>query len=503
MQQSSSLLRIGVSPGLLFMTQHHQPIKNIIRSDQQLPAFSAKALFFPENQESLEKLTCPGHFEVPSFKWLPFKIEFPIQRDPTSGQCFEGGHFMAYARRALELEKQLFKGFMKSIDRMSPAVSEVFQTELLQSSVVNNMLRRLEGLLATQMQLVPGVYLGTTCPDHSLSGKLTEQLDASWGRINKKVPSSITQLVSEWGDVQSKARGAIIAASWNSVVNRFGWSPPAGFETNMGCFLEGQVPPPSDEQFWSWFSQIETLAESAFSKTLRLVSAVRAWGPLSEKSMPEELIEELREPGASFPMYEQYLRFPESVNARILTEELFPVERSRPVEVRFRYGVPYHFVITEQQALDFGSMYVRDFDPREITISYSSHADESEWRNLSREPEMNAIARTPLAQLISNIDIDCSHLSRGECLTVFEDKLKLLKALEEHEEWRTPGSTISLEIAFKNIDHPTYVALRQKCLESDDLFSDWKLETASLEPALGPLLTFRIPCSLAWEELGD
>lgn len=483
--------------------QHQQPLVKILKSETPLPSFSLQKLFFPESKVSFGGLTCPGEFKIPSFHWLPFRIEFPIERDPYSGKCKPGGQFSSYARKALLLEKRIFNEILDARDQMTPQLAEIFQIELVQLPVVEHLLRRIEGLRSEKRQLVPGVYLGCVSPDFGIGGTLQSQLSQAWKRVGKELPKDICLLAEEWGHVQRQARQAIAAASWATLVSRGSWSPPAGFEKHLASFLEGRIPPIISEEFWSWFSQIDKLAESTESKTLRLVTAIRAWDPSQGRPMPEEIIEEFHSSSEPFTTWQEYLRHPQSVNERILAEELFPDENSRPVHVRFRKGVPHHLVITEQQAVDFGCTYMKDFDPQEFTILYSSDPLESSWLKLARAPELCAIAKSPIMPFITNIEVDCQNLAREEVTGIFREQMQFLRTVELNDTWRIAESPLSLTLSFKNLDQQTLALLMLNSADSSESLPSWTVDSPIPEPSFGGRLSLKIPCTLEPEVSGD
>jgi len=485
------------------MSQHQNSLKLLLQTEAQLPAFSAQSLFLPENQDGPNKLKTPGEFEVPSFRWLPFRIEFPIPRDHDSGKCADGGQFMNYARRALELEKHIFHSILDASDQMRTALAEAFQVELIQAEPVQNLLRRIQALHESKQQLVPGVYLGATKCDSTIGDVLQEALEKAWRRANRVIPEELKLLCREWGEVQSRARTAIISASWSSLVNRGTWPTPTAFEDNMGSFLEGRLPEVASETFWSWYSQIEALSESASSASLRIITAVRTSGAGFGKGLPIELVEELQDPSSSFPTWEQYLRNPKTVNPRILAEEIFPDEQTRPIEISFLHGIPHAIAITEQQALNYGCFYLSNFDPQEVSIVYSDSPGESQWRNLRRGPEVRALAASPLAHFIREIEVDCFTITQGECLGIFDEQMKFLKAFEEIETWRAADSSHSLTLTFKNLDHTTRYALTLKCMESGDLFSEWSMQTPTVEQGYQDRINLRIPWILRSEDIPE
>lgn len=489
------------------MTQYQQPLKNLQQSQTKLPEFSEENLFLPDNRQSADNrtypsLVAPGGFKIPSLGWLEvFKIEFPLQRNSTSGAWDNSTKFMSFACRALEIERKILNVILDSLDQMSPDLSETFQVALLQHPAIQNLIRRLDGLREENKQMIPGVYLGTPRSDPTLGVMLIQQLSTSWNHINRSMPDELNDLCAEWSNLQHLARSAIIFSSWNSLVSRLSWPVPTSFETNVGYFLEGQIPPnkdPYDGQrapsydewrvfsFAKWQAHIEALSSSTESHSLGISLAARAWRVSGNHCLPAELVEELRNSNPPFPMWEAFLRDDRSVTPRLLTAELFPDETSRPLRVSFRHGVPEHIAILEQQALEYGSsLYLSNFDIRKVTIVYPQELNEGSWRKMQREPELEALANAPIAEFISEIEFDCSGLTEKDCVALFEQQLYFLTALEKNESWRNCDLEREVGVAFKYVSTRIGMLLRLKCAESIGIFEEWKMQPPTSEGNMG------------------
>lgn len=464
------------------MSQHQQLLKNLQNSESKLPAFSGENLFLPENHNDYQQLVAPGGFVVPSLRWLEaLKIEFPLQKDLRSGSWDTNSKFMEFSRQALEVERKILNTILDALDQMAHPLSESFQIGLLQRPAVQNLIRRLDALRETHKQIIPGTYLGTRLASATLGKALEQQLKRSWDDINREMPPELTELCADWGRTQHAARSAIICSSWVSLVNRASWPVPTSFETNMGFFLEGKKPP-QDETFAAWQTHIDSLARSTDSPSLRISLLARAWQASGISRIPEELLEELRCSYSPFPVWEQHLRDERSVSPRLLAIELFPNERSRPLRVDFRYGVPEHIVILEQQALEFGSsVYLSNFDIRKITITYPQEPEGGSWRRMKRSEEIEALADSPVAEFISDIEFDCANLDEKECLMAFGQQLDLLSALEVNDSWRNSELERSLDVTFKHVSNRIGMLLRLKLTESASEFDEWKMQSFSTD----------------------
>ena len=476
------------------MAPYVNPVRGILESNQELPPFSAQQLFLPGSHGCRSPHGAITKFEIPSFKWLPFKIEFPIDCDPKSDCCTESAQFMGYCKQALAVEKRIRDIILSSISQMTPDQSGLFQTELSHHSAAQHLLRRLYGLQESKLQVVPGVFLGTKKSDRTLGDVLQEQLSKTWRLMDLPIPDALITACQEWGEVQLLARASIIESAWRSLVVRANWPIPSAFDEYMGHFLEGKIPESHCDQFWSWLSQIETLAESNLSPSLHLLPKIRNWHSMKQQdaALPTELLEELSD--KEFPIWERYLVDPSSVSACDLTKELFPSEHSRPIDVEYRLGTPYRISITEQQANDFWKDYITHYDPSEIKIVYATEKEKALWCRLDRGAEMRELAATPLSQFITEIDIDGQNLSEKDCLRLFKEKLKLLDALGTGLVWRNLETPQTITVTFRNISLRTQALLQLKCLEGDDdLFSTWEPQELSSELSQDSCVTLRLP----------
>lgn len=476
------------------MAPYVNPVRGILESKQELPLFSEQQLFLPGSQGCRSPHGAISKFEIPSFRWLPFKIEFPIDCDPNYDCCNGSAQFMGYCKQALEVEKSIRDIILSSISQMTPDQSGLFQTELSHHSAAQHLLRRLYGLQESKLQVVPGVFLGTKKSDQTLGDVLQEQFSRTWRQIDLPMPEELISACQEWGAVQLLARASIIESAWRSLVVRVNWPIPLAFDEYMGHFLEGKIPESHCDQFWGWFSQIETLAESNLSPSLHLLPKIRNWHSTKrgDTALPIELLEELRD--KEFPIWERYLVDPSSVSPCDLTKELFASEHSRPIDVEYRLGTPYRISITEQQANDFWKDYITHYDPTEIKIVYATEKEKTLWCRLDRGAEMRELAATPLSQFITEIDTDGLHLSEKDCLRLFKEKLKLLDALGTGLVWRNLETPQTITLTFRNISLRTQALLQLKCLEKDDdLFSTWEPQELSSELSQDSCVTLRLP----------
>ena len=448
---------------------HHQPNpKNVLESVDAGPDFSAQNLWAPEFM-LLEKDVAPGGFEVPSLRFLPFKIEFPGERDPETGNFERDSRFVSLAREAFQIENAIIREIRIARDHMSPSVAEAFQVELFQQPAIQSMLRRIGGLQEQQQQLAPGCFLGSKRCDSGLGAILEQQLTAAFTHVGLQLPEELQRLCAKWGALQGTARSEIIQATWAQLVNRGNWPVPTSFEDTMGAFLEGKDPSvdgkdPSarPDTFPEWLFHVECLAESAGSPVLEGSAVVRRW--LSGKAQQSEadraeLMEDLEHLTLQFPVWGNFLRdptflrSPEAVQTHRLVEELFPQPEVRPFHIDFVNGVPHRLVISEQQALRWGSRYLPHCDPREITIRYSADPGDSSWRMLRRYPEVQALVNLPIAEFINCVEFDCFMLGGESCVEMFEHQLKFLKSYEENDAWRNNLYDRPIEVLFSNLSN--------------------------------------------------
>ena len=184
------------------MAPYVNPVRGILESNQELPPFSAQQLFLPGSHGCRSPHGAISKFEIPSFRWLPFKIEFPIDCDPKSDCCTESAQFMGYCKQALAVEKRIRDIILSSISQMTPDQSGLFQTELSHHSAAQHLLRRLYGLQESKLQVVPGVFLGTKKSDRTLGDVLQEQLSKTWRLMDLPIPDALITACQEWGEVQ-------------------------------------------------------------------------------------------------------------------------------------------------------------------------------------------------------------------------------------------------------------------------------------------------------------
>ncbi len=525
------------------MSQHENILKRFLQEDVELPRFSLRGLAFPASPQAhhrnwfREQLNKAG-FAAPSFDFLPFVIEIPIPIRLDTGAPDKRCAFVKLAQRALTLEQKLCNAIRDSRDQMRTALGDVLESEIAQRPMTANIIQRLKALAEHGVQVVPGIYLGTLGEGCAIRENFAFQLAAAWSKVDPLaeksrsskaepfIPKDVLELADEWSDVQRMARSAIIESTWNAAVSRSSWPVPAAFSEFMCLFLEGKSPEPvsslnslcerPDKEFWKsfsllesgdeaalkekfgvWWDQIEHLAASSSrSRSLSIVNSLESLSSGGERSVPVELSEQFRDEDEPRRLWEEFVRDPRSVDPRILAQELFPAPLN-PYEVHFdSRGIPCHIVISEPEAINYGSRYMSNFAPREFTILYSQEFRDSLWSTFERTKQCQALSLSPLAQFISNIVVDCSGLSEAECLDEFRDRLKLLRALEDNDAWRNTSTSHSLTLSFENITFKARSLLTLECLESNDDLDAWVIHTASEESAFGGLVHFRIPLSL-------
>lgn len=338
---------------------------------------------------------------------------------------------------ALSAEGLIRDALAAELNSLPSHLRESFVTMLSNHPVVSGILSRIERYQSEGEQKAAGLEIGVSGHPSIYGRALQGELDEIYYSGSGELPRELVDACKTWGQAQADAREIILERTWDSIVGRFDWPRPTGFDRIVSGYLEGH-PLSSDSllnselRLANWLDTVQTLREKSNSPVFTTAAMLKRDDLTAADVVAASAL--LHQNGL-IAWSESLWKLSPGLEATI-GSEIWRDSETLPEHISFAAGVPSQVTISIPQALDHWSRYIAALPLDSVTIH--SHAmNFSERSTLSQN--LAEVGHTPLANFIHRVEIDLHEATSAQIERSLRASVNLLSAIVKGSDWHDNG----------------------------------------------------------------